>query len=158
MGEIPYLLGELELQRGRPEEALRFYREAERIGYPEAPCLEGTAKAYLAQGRGRLAADVLKRLDWTAPSGTMFALRGEAELFLGNLAAASDDLEAAVRANPRVPQFAYSLARVRVLLGDEQTARSAFGDFLRLSGEPWSEKDYVAFRAATLAREPFLAG
>lgn len=144
--DLPYMIGELELHFDRPAAALPYYRSALELRPGDGDFLIGIAKVSVALGDAPAALAALERVDKTSGNGPIaLKTRGEARALQGDVAGARRDLEDAARQAPNVPHFHLSLARVRLLDGDDKGARESFRRSLELQGEPWSEATYADF-------------
>ena len=151
IAEIPYLLGDIEVAIGNPEQALLYFREAQKIGGEESRIAYAMTKAALQLGDGYMAIRILDGIPADQREGPLhLGFAGEAYLLVGRTGEAVKDLEAAVTRTQEVQRFHFSLARAYILEGKEALAMKTFGRYAELAGiDPLM---YSQFRALTLEK------
>lgn len=149
VAEIPFLLGDMELIRRNPRQALTYFQEAQKIGGEEVRTAYGMAKAAIQLSDGEKALGILKGIpDAEREPIRHLGYTGEALLLAGKTGEAVKNLEVVVVKAPDVRRFLFSLARAYVVKGDESSARKTFEKYAALSGP--AKDDYEDFRRITL--------
>ncbi|GBE15354.1 tetratricopeptide repeat protein [bacterium BMS3Abin14] len=149
VAEIPLLLGDIEIIRRNPRQAMDYFQKAQEIGGEEVRTAYGMATAAIQLSEGERALGILNGIPPAERSPIRhLGLSGEALLLAGRTGEAVKNLEAAIQKAPEVRRFLFSLARAYVVKGDESYARKTFNKYAELSG--LAEGDYGDFRRTTL--------
>jgi putative PEP-CTERM system TPR-repeat lipoprotein len=153
--EARSLLAEVYLDLGQPAAAEQEIMRARSAGLAEARLLPILGRALLGQGRFDAVLERIRIPD-DAPArerAELLVLRGEAELGLEEPAAAAALFEEAAALEPDAVAPALGLARVLVLQGDAQDARSALLALTeRLDpGGPFADQAWSALGSLELA-------
>jgi tetratricopeptide (TPR) repeat protein len=131
-----HLLGLVNLQQGKPEEAVRLISRAIRARGTDPQYFANLGVALNQLGRHAEAVDALDRALALNPrlAGAL-SNRGMAQKALGRHDAAAQSYRAAIALLPNEPGFHANLGNTLVEAGDLQAAETAFRDTLQL--RPW---------------------